>query len=525
MMKTFKEYIRDVYLKETLNQNEKDQVAAWAKRTPSATKATDHYFGRGVEDKHEPLLDTQDKSETHRAVERHLGHEISSDNYKQNLTRDKGNTAVPRIDKMLDKTNAPESLKNEYKSDNTRKSKLFTGLSVRTTRSPEGIAGQTSHNQSWEQGSCKNIENGSNKHYLPDEVEHGTVVSYLHDHTGKEIARATFQPHINDKGHTAYKKDSYYGIKHDGFLAHNDQLEKDLSGEHKGGSLVYIKHPKVYDDNNIDRIVHPNAIDKVLADKNANADDLHDITMTTGDPKVHKLILAHKNTGANTLSVYAENTTSPEEHKLIVAHENADADVLSNVAENTRDPEVHKLIVANKNADDDVLSHVAYESKDPEIHKLIVAHENADNAVLRDVASHTKDPEIHKLIKLKREWLKSKYKLIVAHKNTGADVLGDVVGKTNDPEVHKAILAHENADNGVLRRVYRNTDIPEVYKLIAGHKNADNGVLGSIARNTKDPEIHKLIVAHKNADDDVLGDVAERTRDPEVHKLIKLKRE
>jgi hypothetical protein len=268
-------------ISEELNDSQREKFNQMP-RDPKAVKATDHYFGVGNDVVSKPLEGTMDKSEIHKAVERHLERPISHEDYKNGITNDEYGRQT-KIGKLLTKTKAPSTLVNGFANDNTRQGKKFTGLTAITTRSPggdpskgdkSGVAGQTSSNQSWEQGSCKNVETGEKKEYLPKEIKHGTVVTYLQDHEGRELARATLQPHINDQGHTAYAVDSHYGIDHAGFKAHAEQLAKDLSGPHKGGSIVYKKHPNVYDDSRDTEMMHPNLtanyITKALNDDDHN---------------------------------------------------------------------------------------------------------------------------------------------------------------------------------------------------------------------------------------------------------------
>jgi hypothetical protein len=265
-------------ISEELNDSQREEFNQMP-RDPKAVKATDHYFGVGNDVVSKPLEGTMDKSEIHKAVERHLGRPISHQDYKNGITNDEYGRQT-KLGKLLTKTKAPSTLVNGFVKDNTRQGKKFTGLTTITTRSPggdpskgdkSGVAGQTSSNQSWEQGSCKNVETGEKKEYLPQEIKHGTVVTYLQDHKGRELARITLQPHINDQGHTAYAVDSHYGIDHAGFHAHAEQLAKDLSGPHKGGSINYQKHPNVYNDNGNTEMIHPNAtsddITKALNDE------------------------------------------------------------------------------------------------------------------------------------------------------------------------------------------------------------------------------------------------------------------
>ena len=259
-------------LREELNTTQKARVSKWP-RDQKAISATDHYFGKDNDDITSPLEGTQDKSEIHKKVEAHLDKQISIEDYKKNTTTDKHNRTTG-ISKLI----KDPKLLQDFNNDNTRQGNKYTGLSIHTTRSAHGVAGQTSRGQSWENESCKNFETGSNKKYLEPEVKHGTVVTYLKDHTGKEIARATLHPHHNDEGHVAYGLNSYYGIDHADFKDHIDKLSQDLSGPHKGGKIVYKIHPDVYDDMNHKTILHPGISEtglKTLQSKNPNNLSLH----------------------------------------------------------------------------------------------------------------------------------------------------------------------------------------------------------------------------------------------------------
>ena len=100
-MLTFKSFLR-YSLSEELTPQQKKQVAKWP-RDPKALRHTDHFFGAGNDDVIEPLQGGGNKSEPHRAVERHLGHEISPEDYKIGKTKDKYGREV-RIGSMLQKS-------------------------------------------------------------------------------------------------------------------------------------------------------------------------------------------------------------------------------------------------------------------------------------------------------------------------------------------------------------------------------------------------------------------------------------
>ena len=271
-MLTFKEY-----LKEHLT---KRQLATWSKHkmTDKAREDTDHFFGKDNDEVKEELKGSQvEKSEIHKAVERHLGKEISPEEYKSGTTSDRYGRSV-----KLGKQIKDEKLRNQFASDNTRAGvKSTTGHYVTVVRGTQ-VAGQTNpepdeqnpKGHPWAEQSCKNIKTGSNKTYLKHEIKHGTVVVRVHDHTGQEIYRATLQPHHNNLGHVAYALDSEYGLKQPSFTSHAHDVARRLSGEHKGGSLIYTKHPDVYNDNDITTIIHPNLtkeqLDNALESKNDN---------------------------------------------------------------------------------------------------------------------------------------------------------------------------------------------------------------------------------------------------------------
>jgi t-SNARE complex subunit (syntaxin) len=237
--------------------------------TPKARADTDHFFGVNNDSVREEIKNyDHDKSEIHKKVEGHLGTQISSDEYKSGIIKDKYNRPV-----KLGRAIKDEKLRNEFASDNTRAlSKQQTKPHITVVRGAE-VAGQTNpepnkehpSGHSWKDISCKNITSGVNKKYLEHEVRHGTVLVRAHDGDGKEIYRATLQPYHNDKGHSAYHVNGEYGIKHPSFSEHANDVAKRLSGEHKGGSLMYSIHRQVYDDNNKGAILHPNASEKDIS--------------------------------------------------------------------------------------------------------------------------------------------------------------------------------------------------------------------------------------------------------------------
>jgi hypothetical protein len=217
---------------------------------------------------------------------------------------------------MLQKTKADPNLVNQFANDNTRQLKSQNNLTVHVTRSAAGVAGQTSRGQSWENESCKNFENGSNRDYLHNEVKHGTVVAYLKNHHGHELARATFQPYHNNRGQVVYRHVSHYGPKVKEFQDHVKDLEKRLSASHEPNASTYEMHPDVHSDSADSQTMHPNAtaehihqaldhhnaVNRMIAAKhpNANAEHLHK-ALNDKHEWVRRLAAKHPNANAEHL--------------------------------------------------------------------------------------------------------------------------------------------------------------------------------------------------------------------------------
>ena len=465
-MKTFNQFINEV-----LNDEEKADVAAWPKRTKKATAATDDYFGKGNEEKVEPLEGTADKSEVHKQIERHLGKQIHSDDYKAGTTTDEHGRTV-RIGKLLSKTKAADEVKRGFENDNTRQAKTAKGLTVRTTRSAEGVAGQTSHNQSWEQQSCKNFNTGVNKHYLKHEVKHGTVVQYLHDENGKEIARATLHPHTNDAGHTIYRHDSYYGINHAGFKKHVEETAKRLSGPHKGGSIVYHIHPDVYNDSGKEVAVHPNAtsahLDEALNDK---------------DSKVRAVAARHPNATSAHLDK-ASNDKDPEVRAAAARHPNATSAHLDK-ASNDKDSWVRAAAANHPNATSAHLDK-ALNDKDSDVRRVAARHPNATSAHL-DKASNDEDYGVRKRA--------------AQHPNATSAHLDKALNDKNS-DVRESAARNPNATSAHLDKASNDKD-SWVRAAAANHPNAPRAHLEAITNNNngRSMKTFKEFVTEAFADD------------------------
>ncbi len=400
-MLKFKSFIK--YLNEELTPEQKKEVSRWI-RDPKALAHTDHFFGKGNDDHVEPLQGGNDKSEPHRAIERHLGHEIPHEDYKAGKTKDKYGREV-KIGSMLQKSKADPKLVNQFANDSTRQLKSQNKLTVHVTRSAAGVAGQTSKGQSWEHESCKNFETGSNRDYLQHEVKHGTVVAYLKNHHGHELARATFQPYHNDRGQVVYRHNSYYGPKVKEFQDHVKGLEKRLSASHESNASTYKIHPNVYNDSGVHVTMHHDIsnehIDKALNDKdfdvryaaaihpNANAEHLH---KALNDKKRYVRNAALLN--PNATSEHIAKALNDEDWGVryaAAANQNATSEHIDK-ALNDKNEYVRRSAAMHPNATSEHL-HKALNDEDFGVRKCVATHPNATSEHI-DKALNGKDSAI-----------------------------------------------------------------------------------------------------------------------------------
>lgn len=454
------------FILEYLTPEEKQDVSTWEPRTPEATKATDHFFGVGNDEHHEPLVDTGDKSEIHKAIERHLGQPISHEEYKSGMLS--GNKRIGNV------ISNPE-LKIKFKTDNTRKNIKANQLSVRTTRSAEGVAGQTSHGQSWENHSCKNFNDGSNSHYLRSEVMHGTVVSYLHDHKGNELARATFQPFINDEGNVIYKKDSHYGLNHPEFEKHNEAMELRLSQPHRG-SPEYNIHPSVYNDSGVDSALHPQFIQSLIKDKDADPEHIMQAIHETSDTKTLKKLFRHKNLTEKHINILSRTPYITTLRKHLIEHPNVTDESLSNIARNvlSTDTETLRKIHNHPKTGDLTLASLAHNTHNNTILNGLYKDPRAGDNTIAAIASKIENPETHrKILKDPRIGTNTLYTL--AH--------------PDNTHLHHDIISHPVADDRVLSRIGRHTTNPETLDKIANHSKVGKMTRDALARN---PIISKI---------------------------------
>lgn len=132
----------------------------------------------------------------------------------------KKKVVVKKIGAVLKETGASSDLINDFANDPSRQTKNNEGLHVVISTHPHAVAGMSTGTP-W--SSCMNMESGINRHYLPEDIRHGTHVAYLvkkDDHEGIQngvpenpIARIALKPFSSpDKKDTIFRPEaSEYG--------------------------------------------------------------------------------------------------------------------------------------------------------------------------------------------------------------------------------------------------------------------------------------------------------------------------
>jgi hypothetical protein len=268
--------------------------------SPKMREKTDHVFGAGNDRLVEPLKKHQlDKSEVHKAIESHLNREISHEEYRSGTVKDKYNRDV-KLGKLI----KDDSLRDQYASDNSRQgSKALKEPYMSIVRGYE-VAGQTNsqpnelhpNGHSWGEISCKNNEDGLHKDYLHKEIKAGTVVVFGHDHDGKEIYRATLQPHHNfeDNNQTIYSINSEYGIKHPDFRNHAQNVAERLSSKVPKSFTTFDIDPYVYNDKRKYETLHPSINSEDISQKlKEHIDEIKSNKSILQNVKRVRLLISH----------------------------------------------------------------------------------------------------------------------------------------------------------------------------------------------------------------------------------------
>ena len=452
-MLRFKQFIKEYYLIESLDQGERDHVDSLGLSTENGAKNFKGIVPEGqthVEVPIESPMDLKIKDHlqntpvTNRSGE-HLGfYTRDPSNHKLAIHPDgrkvklsgalKGNPELLKQYAEIGSRGTKPSPESEFENkNNTRWTNDTPSHNRRAFISyhPHAVFGK-SHGKDIPWTSCNKWGSGHASDHLDDDVREGGGVAWMthHDETNPDnptraVGRIALNPYhaIGPDGKFLKNEDGSY--KHTIIRPSSKGYGEEDSNERFRNTIrqhLEEKHPMIYPRYKLNPHVYQNdesnpIIEKKLtpeereahisaaANKNTSDSELGNIAATTRDSLVYKAIAEHKNASDDTLRAVARSSNDPEVHKAIVEHPNAGDITLSNVAFNSSDPEVHKAIAEHKNVSDDTLRAVARSSNDPEVHKAIVAHKNAGDNALSAVASRSDDPEVHKAIELRRKTL------------------------------------------------------------------------------------------------------------------------
>jgi hypothetical protein len=453
--------------------------------THDARAATDHYFGKG-NDKVVGHVEEEDghqheKSEIHKAVERHIGRAIAVEDYRAGKATDHLGRQT-RLGRLI----KDAQLRDQFASDNTREgSKKGSNFTTSTHRGIE-VAGQTNsepdakhpNGHSWEGQSCKNVDTGSNRHYLEPEIQHGTIVHFVHDHDGKEIYRATLQPHLHNDhpGKVVYAIDSEYGIKHPAFTASAHKVAQAASTPDAPKNVTYRKHKDVYDDSGDVVSLHPKA----------TASDLHHIATSPDTNRgAMEAVSTHPALGRHTIEHLIDNwdhsssKLNDEGLYNIATHKNSDGTLwekgVKTLAGGGFIRNLSKLI-DSPHATSEGLKHILPHSDSPDMVRRIASHPRMDGKTMRDFhneegPAHYRAAALHHptfssddVKKFVDEHLKAGRHRVVAaairnnHKVTSEHLQTLANAQSGDVGIEMAIVTHPNASIHAIGHTIKNSD-------------------------------------------------------------------
>jgi hypothetical protein len=474
------------YIVEYLTDEQRARYKQY-KMTPKARRDTDHFFGKGVDEVHGEIAN-DDKSEIHTRLENHLGQPVSHEDYKRGAIKDKYGRDV-KIGRLI----KDSSLRNQFDQDPSRKLERVIHK-TRTVRGTE-VAGQTNPvpdanhptGHSWHDSSCKNLESGINRHYLPKEIQHGTVVHFVHDSNGQEIYRATLQPHHNESGRVAYSVDAEYGIKHPHFTADAHRVATALSGQSRG-NIVHEKHDDVYNDNGEETMIHPKASDAQLMKhlKTGNWSTKYAVLKHPNLNHKHLMQAVKDEDEDNVMTALSHPNITHEHIEKAMNRPDASDELIGIAASNPkatleqlqkglsyRSASVRYEAMKSPNVTPDMLSKLQ-DDKDRRVRSAVIKHPNADVSHLnRAINDH--------------DWM---VRAAVARNSKAQPHHLDQLVNDEDSDVVHAASNNRNLSADHITKIMK-SPFADAKKNVLYHNNFNPSHLG-IAIHDKDPEISML---------------------------------
>jgi hypothetical protein len=261
------------FLLEDLTQKQKDQVDSWVNRSyrrPEHTEVLGKESRIAVpyDDSYDPKITSDsnigNKDRHTQTVLRHIAHQgYRTDDYHSGLAYhpDTPNRKVRIGSLMTGEKDVDTGFKNAkgksmkmsqvYAADPQRAMAGKQKMIVYSSR-PYDVGGMAT-DRSW--SSCMNMNDGHNKHFLQNDIQHGTISAYL-THPGdtgdkdeeihKPIGRISIKKFENSNGHAIWRpEESSYGSIPPGF---HKQVKEFAEKNFPAKNGIYLKEPTLYND-------------------------------------------------------------------------------------------------------------------------------------------------------------------------------------------------------------------------------------------------------------------------------------
>lgn len=475
---------------------------------------TDHFFGVG-NDKVHGEVHNDDKSEIHKQLENHLNRDLTHDEYKSGITKDKYGRDV-KLGRMI----KDDNLRNQFDKDPSRKV-AHSNLKTTTVRGVE-VAGQTNsapnaehpNGHSWGQMSCKNVDTGINRNYLDREISHGTVAHFVHDHNGQEIYRATLHPHHNGE-HTAYSVDAEYGIKHPEFTKSAHSAAEKLSGEYVPGA--YKKNEFVYNDNGAMLMLHPKASVKEVH-KALKSDD-HDTLVAAAQ---------HPNLKGEALDAALRHNEADVRVRA-AKHPNLSGDTLTNALKSNTDSYVVRTALrSNPNITKEHLHAVLDNNNVPHTKAAVFEHSKVDashitkglndvSPTVREAAiMHPKANEDH-IDKASHDGISYVKSAALRHPNVTTKNIDKWLDR-DEWDVREAAATHPKASDENLKKAIGSKDSDLAYEALSNPNIKEHHL--DLALNHPDETVRRKAVRHELMTPEKLHHVLDNESSPSVRKAV-----
>lgn len=291
-MITLRDYIKNVRLEEELTQKQKKKVDEMPDVYRSIQEKHDSVFGKGNDKIILPYDSSEDDPITSENASRLLHHQSHAstvirglnsagyrvNDYESGLAHhvDKPDRKL-KIGKILESNEIGKhvthiknrvgtqlNLKQAYDADPIRASSKNGQKQIVITRNRYDVAGMSTGRSGW--SSCMDMEGGCNRHYLPRDMEHGTITAYVtkkgDDSIQEPIGRINLKRFENPTHGDIFRPEG----RGYGSMPKNAKKQiEDWAGEHypsKPG--IYMKNHELYnDDGQSVRIEHPDKMIEV----------------------------------------------------------------------------------------------------------------------------------------------------------------------------------------------------------------------------------------------------------------------